>query len=227
MEEIDLKELAIFFKSKIAILVMIIVLICLGGCIYGLFLQIPMYSSYTTIVLGSNTDTDSSLTQSDINLNSSLIKTYAEVVTSKKVLTQVIDELNLDISYKDLADMISVSAVNNTEIMKIEVSSDNGSDSKKIADTVAKVFISEVSNLYNLENADILDAAEIPDEAYNINVPKLIVICFLIGIVLGVGILFVIFYFDRSIKTVEQVSRRIQLPILGTVQEYRESGDKK
>ena len=44
MEEIDLKELLEFVKNKIGMLIMITVGVCLLGCIYGLFIQKPMYS---------------------------------------------------------------------------------------------------------------------------------------------------------------------------------------
>ena len=51
MEEIDLKELFDFIKNKLGLLIVITVGICLLGCIYSLFIQKPMYKSYTTIFL--------------------------------------------------------------------------------------------------------------------------------------------------------------------------------
>ena len=74
MEEIDLKELFEFIKKKIGLLITITVVICLLGCIYGLFIQKPMYKSYTTIILGGNETTASqTITQSDITLNKNLV----------------------------------------------------------------------------------------------------------------------------------------------------------
>ena len=40
------------------------------------------------------------------------------------------------------------------------------------------------------------------------------------GLVLGLGLVFVLYYFDRTIKTVEQVEVKIGLPVLGTVQDF-------
>ena len=39
MEEIDLKELLMFIKDKIGLLITITAAVCLLGCIYGLFIQ--------------------------------------------------------------------------------------------------------------------------------------------------------------------------------------------
>ena len=48
----------------------------------------------------------------------------------------------------------------------------------------------------------------------------------MIGFVVGTGILFMIYYFDRTIKSVEQIEQRIKLPILGSVEEYSKGGRK-
>lgn len=226
MEEIDLKELLEFVKSKLNLLILITIGVCLLGCIYGLLLQKPMYQSYTTVILGGNESSNNTISQSDIALNKNLVNTYAEIVKSKRVLNQVIDELSLDISYEGLVNMISVSAVNNTEIIKISVSDENAIKAKNIANVTANFFSEEVAKLYNINNVNILDEATETKNPYNINIIKQVIIYFLIGFVLAAGIVFIIFYFDRTIKSAEQVEQKIKLPILGSVQE-NERGSKR
>lgn len=221
MEEIDLKELLDFFISKISLFIIIVVSVCLAGSIYGLLIQKPMYNSYTTVILGSTSNT---VTQADISLNKNLVDTYAEIVKSRRVLEQVINELSLDISYESLSSTISVSAVNNTEIIKISVNNRDPIEAKNVANITAKFFSQEVVTLYNLDNVNILDEATANDTPYNINVPKQIVIYLLVGVVLAAGVLFIIYYFDRTIKSVEQVEQKIKLPILGSVQDNSKGG---
>lgn len=221
MEEIDLKELWDFFKKKYLLFVIAIVSAILIGSIYGLFIQKPLYSSYTTVILAGN---ESTITQSELTLYKNLVDTYAEIVKSRKVLDQVISELNLDCSYEILSKKISVSSVSNTEIIKINVSDMDGVNAKNIANVTAKVFTDEVINYYNMNNVNILDEAVVAKNPYNINIIKQLIIYFMIGAVIGFGILFIIFYFDRSIKSVEQVEDKIKLPILGSVQEYNMGG---
>lgn len=221
MEEIDLKELFDFFKSKFILFSIIVITVCLIGSIYGLFIQKPMYSSYTTVILGG---TDTTITQNDVTLNKNLVSTYAEIVKSRRVLDQVINELDLDINYDTLSNKISVSSVNDTEIIKISVSDTDAVMAKNIANITAKFFTEEVANLYNMENVNILDEANTSDSPYNINVPKQIAIYFMVGFVLAAGILFIIYYFDRTIKSVEQIEQKIKLPILGSVQDNSKGG---
>lgn len=228
MEEIDLKELFEFIKKKIGLLITITVVICLLGCIYGLFIQKPMYKSYTTIILGGNETTASqTITQSDITLNKNLVDTYAEIVKSKRVLEQVIAELDLEETYEELSNKISVSSVNNTEIIKITVADSNPIEAKNVANVTANFFSKEVIKLYNMNNVNVLDEANEANEPYNINILKQVIIYFFIGIIIALSILFIIFYFDRTIKSVEQVEQKIKLPILGGVEEYKKGGKRK
>lgn len=228
MEEIDLKELFEFIKKKIGLLITITVVICLLGCIYGLFIQKPMYKSYTTIILGGNETTASeTITQSDITLNKNLVDTYAEIVKSRRVLEQVIAELDLEETYEELSNKISVSSVNNTEIIKITVADSNPIEAKNVANVTANFFSKEVVKLYNMNNVNVLDEANEANEPYNINIPKQVIIYFFIGIIIALSILFIIFYFDRTIKSVEQVEQKIKLPILGGVEEYKKGGKRK
>lgn len=226
MEEIDLKELFLFVKDKIGLLITITVSVCLLGCIYGLFIQTPMYSSYTTVILSGN-ETSGSITQSDIALNKNLVDTYAEIVKSRRVLEQVISDLDLDITYEKLSEKISVTALNNTEIIKISVNDKDAIKAKNIANVTANYFTKEVVKLYNMNNVDILDEAIESEKPYNINISKQIIIYFMIGLVLACGVLFIIYYFDRTIKSIEQVEEKIKLPILGGVQEYNRGAKKK
>ena len=225
MEEIDLKELFDFIKSKIFTLTIITVSICLIGSIYGLLIQKPMYSSYTTVILGSNESTTTTgITQNDLTLAKNLVDTYAQIVKSRRVLDQVIKELKLDMSYEELHNKITVTALNNTEIIKINVVDRDAIKAKNIANVTANYFTEEIVNLYNVNNVNILDKAIESDTPYNINVVKQLITYFMIGLVFGLGYLFIIFYFDRTIKSVDQVEQKIKLPILGSVEELNKGG---
>ena len=225
MEEIDLKELFLFVKNKIGLLITITASVCLIGCIYGLFIQKPMYSSYTTVILNSS-ESSSGININDLNVDKNLVDTYSEIVKSRRVLDKVISELNLDLTYETLVNKITVSSVNNTQIIRITVNDLDAIKAKNIANITAIHFTNEVKELMGMNNVDILDEAIESEKPYNINIPKQIIIYFMLGLVLSAGILFVIYYFDRTIKSIEQVEQKIKLPILGGVQDLNKGGKK-
>ena len=75
----------------------------------------------------------------------------------------------------------------------------------------------EVKDKYKLDNASVLDAAEVAKHAYNKNIIKDNLIYILAGLILGFGITFVIYYFDNTIKNTEVVEDKIGLKVLGVV----------
>ena len=224
MEEIDLKELLAYGLKKIRIFLIILFAVVGLGSIYTLFIQKPTYQSYTTIILGSNET--KSITQSDVTLNKNLVDTYSEVVKSRRVLDQVNDSLKYGYTYNELASKIAVSALDGTEIIKVTVTDSTPEKAKNIANSAAEFFTNEITSLYNVNNVNILDHAIENSNPSNAGLLKQEIIYTLIGAFLGAGTIFVMFYFDRSVKTAEQVENATKLPILGQVRKTSRNLDK-
>lgn len=219
MEELDLKELISYFWTKKLYILLITVLILFIGCIYTFSIQKPVYKSDTTILLTKESDT-SSITSNDIALNQKLVNTYREIIKSRKVMGRVINNLDLSYDISELNSKVTVASINETEIIKISVIDSDNKLASEIANEIARVFNSEVVKLYNIQNIGVIDRAEAADEPYNVNVTKQLVIAGLIGFILGCAIIFIVFYFDNTIKSVEEVENKFKLPIIGTVPEY-------
>lgn len=216
--EIDVKELLKFFISKIKIIILCIFIFAIIGIIYVNFIIVPMYHSSTTLILVSNDNSkNSTMLQSEVTLNKNLVATYSEIVKSRTVLTKVIDELHLDTDVANLSNQITVTSVENTEIIKIEVSDESAEKAQKIAKTTAEVFKDEVQKIYNLTNVSVVDKAYLAEKPYNINPIKQLTIFTCAGIVAGAFILFLIFYFDTSIKSSEEIEEKLSLPVVGKV----------
>ena len=86
-----------------------------------------------------------------------------------------------------------------------------------IADEIAKVFNTEVVKLYSIQNIGVIDNAELPTKPYNINHVKTIALASCVGLVLGFGLVFVIFYFDTTIKSSDDVEKKLGLPVIGAI----------
>ena len=215
MEEINLKEVYTYFKFRILWILIAIVAIVVIGNIYTIITRVPMYQSNTTLVLVG--ESKKGYSQSDSVLNQNLIGTYSQIITSRTVLSQVIDNLKLKTTAENLSKNISTSSVEDTEIIKITVNSSKRKEAAKIADEVATVFSKEVQDIYNLENVTIIDKAEVATSPYNINYVKDNIIYLMIGIVLSFGVVFVMYYFDTTIKSSEVVEEKLGLPVIGIV----------
>ena len=215
MEEINLKEVYSYFKSKILWILIAIIAIIIIGNVYTIITRVPMYKSNTTIVLvGENKE---GYSQSDSQLNQNLIGTYSEIIKSRKVLSQVIKNLKLKMSVSELSKNITTTSLENTEIIQITVANENAKNTQKITDEVANVFVKEIQDIYNLENVTVVDKAELSKNPYNVNYVKDNVIYFLVGFVLSFGVVFIMYYFDTSIKSSEVVEEKLGLTVIGVV----------
>lgn len=216
MEEIDLRELFEYFKGKILWILAAIILAIGVGNVFTVLTRVPMYNSNTTIVLVSeNNGTTYNTTEQQLNKN--LVSTYAEIIKSRKVLNKVIENLGLDYSYNALKNNISVEAVTNTEIIRIIVSDSDPQVSAEISNEIADVFMEEVQKIYKLNNVSVIDKAEVNKTPYNINFIKDNLIYILVALVLSCGIIFVIYYFDTSVKTSEEIENKLGLVVVGIV----------
>ena len=215
MEEINLKEVYSYFKAKILWILLAIVIIVIIGNVYTIITRVPMYQSNTTIVLVGESKKEYS--QSDSLLNQNLIGTYSEIITSRKVLQQVIDNLKLKTTVDELSSNITTSSVEDTEIIRITVNNEKKKQATEIAHEVAEVFSDEIQDIYNLENVAIIDKAEVANSPYNINYVKDNIIYLAIGIVLSFGVVFVMYYFDTTIKSSEVVEEKLGLTVIGIV----------
>lgn len=226
MEELNLKEMFAYFLANVYVLIVLGVLFAVGGFIYFNYIQVPMYHSSATIILvseQSNKDT----TATDITLNQKLVSTYSEIIKNRKILEQVIYNTRLDTTVKELSDNISVTSVKDTEIIKIEVSNSDNSRAMIIAKEITNIFTKEVNKIYNLQNVTVLSNAQVETEPYNVSLFKQTVLSLIVGVFIGLLILFVIFYFDTSIKTVSDIEDKLGLTVLSTVIYKNGKGGKK
>ena len=229
MEEINLIDLFNYYKSKIVYIIIITILAIGCGVFYKTVLEAPKYESTTTLILTGFTtnDKDSSIDNDEITINQKLVSTYQEIARSDKVLLQVIDKLDLNCTIENLASRVSVSAVSDTEIIRITVNDTNAKRAYKTVSKIAEVFSKEVKEIYNISNVSTLDTARIPKEKSNMSLTKSTMIFTLVGIVLGVGLITVIFYFDTTIKTTEELESKFDIPILGSIQIVEDDNAKK
>ena len=226
MEEINLKELFAYFKARILLILIIILMVLLCGSVYSLFLKVPVYKSTSSIVLvndsgESSTSGTTSYNQTDAQLNKSLVDTYSEIVKSRRIAEPVIKNLSLNYSVDELLGEVKVTTTTNTEIIKISVIDKDKGLAADIANEIVKVLGEEIKSIYKLQNVSVIDKAVEADLPDNINYIKEFVIYSLAGIVLACAIIFILYYFDTTIKSPEEIENGLGLPVFGVVPEVK------
>ena len=221
MEELDLKELLTLFWNKKVKILLIVAIFALIGIIYTIGFVTPTYTSSTTLILASSGSTTSNtITTTDITLNSKLVSTYSLLVQSKSVLGPVISNLGINVGEEELKNNITVSQEKDAEIIRISVTNKEPATAAKIANETAKVFIERVSEIYKINNVQVVDEAEIETSPSNVNHAKDVMIFTFIGIVVAVMYVLIANMLDTTIKSAEEVERQFKVPVLASIPLY-------
>ncbi len=231
MENFDINRFfKVLFNCKLYIC-FILILFTVMGYFYSFYYVTPLYNSSATVVLVQNDNlgtenNDFSITQSDITLNQNLLSTYTKIAKSTKVLEQVINNLNLDISASVLSKRVSVQAVNNAEVFKISVINEDKFLAASITNELLNVFSEEVQSLYNMNNVYTIDMAKVNDDPCNVNHFKDIAIFVAIGFFTSIGLVVVVYLLDTTIKSEHEVENYTKLAVLSTIPKYFDKQNK-
>ena len=219
MEEINIKDFFNYLKKYILIICGVVVIFVIGVFTYDKSIKKPLYTTYTTIILtkSNETQTGTTITQNDILLNQKLVETYSKIIKSKLVLEQVISETGVTYTAEELSENVNVEAYENTEMLKISVTDSDPELSASIANSIAQVFSGEVAKIYQMNNISVIDIAQVPEEVSNNTLTRDFFIALFISIFGSIGVIFIIYYFDDSIKLTDDLEEEIGMPVIAKV----------
>jgi len=211
-----------FFAIILKRLWLIILVTALAGTAAGLYSWLVLrdvYQAKSTIIVSNQTvDTSNTqLTVNDYNLNIKLVNSYSVICKTNRILDQVISELGLPMTSKMLSSKITVTSAKDTEIIHIAVNDRDPYRAQAIANSLTTVFQREVKEIMKMDNVQVIDEAPVPSMPVAPNRPRNLVLGIMVGLMLGVGIAVLFEYLDRSVKTEEQVTELIGIPVLASV----------
>lgn len=218
MEEINLKDFWNYYKKYLVYILFFVILAVMAIIIYDLGFKKPLYSTYTTVVLVKDTnDSEDTINQSDVALNQKLVSTYREIIKSRLVLDQVINNLRLNYTVDQISKKINIQALADTEILKIIVTDGTPSTATLIANEIASVFDKEIKQIYKINNVSIIDKALVPVVPSNNKTFRDAILMFLLSFVGSSAIVFVIFYFDDTIRDADEIEKETGIPVISKV----------
>lgn len=213
--EIDLREL--FYALKKHILV-ILAAILAGAVIAGAatkLLMTPVYSATSTMLVLTKETTLSSL--ADLQIGTQLTKDYNILITSRTVLQDVVDELNLDMTYKELKECITVENPSDTRLLSVTAIDKDPEMAKKIADTLAKTSADFIGDKMEVTPPKIIEEGEVPTIQTSPSTKKNVLIGALAGLVLSAGIIILLTLMDDTIKSEEDIENYLGLTTLASI----------
>ena len=179
------------------------------------FLITPMYSSSATMLVVTKETTLSSL--ADLQLGSQLTNDYEILISSRPVLQEAIEELGLEISYKRLRNMITISNPNDSRMLIISTLQADPELAKNVVDTVAEISSEYIAEKMEVTAPKIIEEGEVPIFQSSPNLLRNTAIGGMLGILAAVFLMCVAVILNDSIQTEDDIERYLQLPVLAVV----------
>lgn len=196
---------------------------------FSTFLITPKYSSSIMLYVNNSSIEIGKIdiSPSDLTAAQNLVKTYSVILKSRTTLEEVIAETNVSYTYKDLAGMIEASSANDTEIMRITVTTDDPYEAAKIANCIAEVLPERIKEIIEGATMNVVDDAIPILQKVSPSITKYTAVGLFIGAFLAVAVLAVFAMLDDTIHDEEYVLTTYNYPILAKIPDLINSGSDK
>lgn len=219
--EIDVKRVIEALLKRIwfiGITTLLATVIAIG---YTFWFVTPLYKSSAMFYV-NNSDISvggisASITSSDIVASKNLVSSYIVILKTRNCLNDVIDYSGLDITYKDMEKMVSAEAVNETEIFRVTVTSDDPEEAEILANSIAYILPKKISGIIDGTSAKVVENAVIASQRSSPSYTKNAIIGMALGFVISAGFVALREIFDLTIRTEEDITQTVKHPILAEV----------
>ncbi len=219
-ETISLQELFQVIKKRILLILTLTILATLFSGIVSYFYLTPIYQASTQLLVNQDKSETPIINVNEIQTNLQLINTYNVIIKSPAILDIVRDELALEtVTTEGLTSKISVSSVGDSQVVTITAQDPDQFIARDIANTTASVFQREIMKLMNVNNVSVLAKATATDTQSPIkpNPALNMAIALVVGLMLGVGLSFLLEYLDNTLKTEQEIESLLGIPVIGAI----------
>lgn len=180
------------------------------------YVLIPQYEATTTLLVQPKNLSNESIA------SEKLVPTFDFIVRSRKIASDVIQRLKLDISEDDLLEKVEVTGLRNSLVTKITVTHPDPAQAVAIANSFAQSFRESLPGIMNVGNISILDEAELENPLKPVQ-PKpyfnmAIVLVLALNTGMGIAILWEVL--DKTVKSEEVLEKILGIPVLATIGRY-------
>ncbi|ELC8416292.1 YveK family protein [Clostridium perfringens] len=226
MEEntISLQEIAYALKKRWKLIILITIAATLVSAILSFFVIKPQYEAKAKLFIGKQeTQENNAYNNSDVMMYQQLMKTYAELVKTSDLVTKAVKSANLDYNQdeiKGILNNLTATPSADTQILDLSYKGRNPKEVLKVTEAITNEFISESKELIPNGNVQVIQKPQLPEHPVSPNKKLNILIAFVLGLMVGIGVVLLMEYLDNTFKSREELEKALELPIIGAIPDY-------
>jgi capsular polysaccharide biosynthesis protein len=224
---LELRRYLSILRTRVWFIVATVVLATLAG--YAASSAPPKYVAQTTIYVGSRAialdPAAGELSNDRATAIQLLVLTFSKMIDSEPIARQAAAELGIDRSARSIVEATDATPEPGTQLLYITVEDSDAAMAQDLANGLAEVFVQAVQEFEpgDLEGAVprlpayVFERAELPTEPVPTDQVKTILLSAVFGLLVSAGVAFLFDYLDVTIRTADDVERRLELPVLGVI----------
>lgn len=222
-DTIDLLEWLRQVKRFLPLIIAVTILFGVGGFLFSKYLITPEYESSIMMIVNTKQDNITTVTNDNIQSAKNLVSTYSIIIKSNTVLNQVIENLGLNEEYDTLRHKVYVSAVDDTQVMRIAVRDEDSANATQIINEIASIAPDVIVDAVEAGSCKVISQVVTSDGQVTPNVMKNTVIATAIGfLVVMTAVILINAFRVKKIVTEDDLKKLTGLPILGVIPEVKE-----
>lgn len=219
MEEqvISISEIFEALKKRWILIVSITLVATLISGILSFFVIKPIYETSTKVFIGKEESNLEGYNSNDIQMYQKLLQTYAETIKTNEVVQAAINNTGADLTVSAVKGALTVTPVSDTQILQIKYQNNDPELAKEILENITNEFVVLAKELVPNGNVRVIEAVQLPEDPVAPNKKMNIAIAFLLGLMVSVGLVFLLEYLDNTFKNKENLERELDIPALGVI----------
>ncbi len=218
---IDLLHVVKTVWSRAWMVVIVAILAAAIGFSLAAFAITPQFSSSVMLYVNNNSfslgNTSFSISSSEISAAQSLAKTYMVILDNRTTLQKVIEKTNVRYNWHQLSDMIDYKSVNDTEVLKITVTSHDPYEATKLVNAIGEILPERISEIIDGASMEIVDSGVVSSTKVYPSITKFTIIGFILGAFFSILVLAIFAIMDDTITDIEYVTQNYDIPILSQI----------
>ncbi len=219
---LSLSDVISFAQRRLWVIV-VAMIICVGIAIGYSLQKAPQYEAYSTILIGQ----EAGIAEGPGNVDGlmSLTSTMAYAIRTLPVAEETIRRVDPNMSTGQLLGGLSADPVGGTQFVIVRYRDHDPMRARLVANTVADVFSERIYETNNASSttgavsATVWERASEPGLVGN-STKRYALIGLLVGAMLGLGLAFMLEYFDGRWRSPEEVEQITGLPTFGVVPRF-------
>ncbi|WP_370774517.1 YveK family protein [Clostridium sp.] len=224
MEEqvISISEIFEALKKRWILIVSITLVTTLISGVLSFFVIKPTYETSTKVFIGKEESNVEGYNTNDIQMYQKLLQTYAETIKTNEVIEAAIKNTNTNLTVEEVKKSLTVTPISDTQILQIKYQNKNPQVAKKILGNITDEFIILAKELVPNGNVRVIEAVQLPENPVAPNKKMNIAIAFLLGLMVSVGVVFLLEYLDNTFKSKENLEKELDIPVIGLIPSFEE-----